>query len=459
MSVLLETTLGDIVVDLFYEERVEACQNFLKLCKMKYYNLNQIFTIQKDFIAQTGDPTNTGNGGDSVYSFVLDKKCRYFPDNSMIKMDHRHKGTVSFVNCGQDMFGSQFLFTLDDNLDYLDGKHLVFGQVAEGLEILDILNEEHTNDNHEPLKDIRISHTIILNDPFADPPNLPIPSRSPSPSNELIELSDKICLDQDVEEDENCTEEERQKKNEERELRANAQVLEMIGDLRDIDEKPPDNVLFVCKLNPVTTDSDLEVIFSRFGEIKCCEIIRERRTGKSLQYAFVEFETAEQCEAAYLKMDNVLIDDRRIHVDFSQSVAKTHVWKKKEDEEEEKKKKDKENREKDKDRKRRRSRSPARRSRSPTRRSRTRSPPRHRRRPSPRTRSPPRGTRARSPVQNSRTRSPTRRSRTRSPPRHGRGLQSRTARSPPRQRRRRRSSSSERSRFSRDNYHNRHNRR
>ena len=53
-----------------------------------------------------------------------------------------------------------------------------------------------------------------------------------------------------------------------------------------------------------------------------CEIIRDQYTGSSLQYGFVEFEKKEDCEAAYLKMDNVLIDDRRIHVDFSQSVSK-----------------------------------------------------------------------------------------------------------------------------------------
>ena len=46
------------------------------------------------------------------------------------------------------------------------------------------------------------------------------------------------------------------------------------------------------------------------------------QTKESLQYAFVEFEEAEHCENAYFKMDNVLIDDRRIHVDFSQSVSK-----------------------------------------------------------------------------------------------------------------------------------------
>ena len=63
-----------------------------------------------------------------------------------------------------------------------------------------------------------------------------------------------------------------------------------------------------------------------FYFINSCEVIRDHKTGDSLQYAFVEFEDKEACEKAYFKMDNVLIDDRRIHVDFSQSVSK-FKWK------------------------------------------------------------------------------------------------------------------------------------
>jgi peptidyl-prolyl cis-trans isomerase-like 4 len=54
----------------------------------------------------------------------------------------------------------------------------------------------------------------------------------------------------------------------EKEARAQATILEMIGDLPEADVAPPENVLFVCKLNPVTTDDDLEIIFSRFGKVK-----------------------------------------------------------------------------------------------------------------------------------------------------------------------------------------------
>jgi peptidyl-prolyl cis-trans isomerase-like 4 len=51
-------------------------------------------------------------------------------------------------------------------------------------------------------------------------------------------------------------------------------VLEMIGDLPEADAAPPPNMLFVCKLNPVTSEEDLEIIFSRFGNVTSCDLIR-----------------------------------------------------------------------------------------------------------------------------------------------------------------------------------------
>lgn len=65
----------------------------------------------------------------------------------------------------------------------------------------------------------------------------------------------------------------------------------------------------------------MDLIFSRFGKILSCEVIRDKRTGDSLQYAFIEFEDQKSCEQAFFKMQDVLIDDHRIHVDFSQSVS------------------------------------------------------------------------------------------------------------------------------------------
>ena len=98
----------------------------------------------------------------------------------------------------------------------------------------------------------------------------------------------------------------------------------MIGDLPHADVEVPKNELFIAKLNKATEDADLELIFSRFGRIESCDIVRDWKTGDSLNFAFIAFEEEKSCVEAYKKMNNVLIDDSRIRVDFSQSVAK--IW-------------------------------------------------------------------------------------------------------------------------------------
>lgn len=65
--------------------------------------------------------------------------------------------------------GSQFFITLADNIDYLDGKHAVFGHVVEGLETLDALNDVFTDESGRPLKDVRIRHVVVLG---TIPPNV-----------------------------------------------------------------------------------------------------------------------------------------------------------------------------------------------------------------------------------------------------------------------------------------------
>lgn len=322
MSVIIETTLGDIVVDLFVEERPTCCLNFLKLCKMKYYNYTLFHSVQRNFVAQAGDPTGTGRGGESIYLYLYGEQAKFFSAKSQPKIKHVKAGTLSMVNDGNGLHGSQFLLTLGENLDSLDDNHTVFGEIAEGMDVLMKINEVFCDKDHRPYQDIRITHTVIIDDPLDDPKGLQYPDKSPEPSKEQLEGCFRIGADEDINPDADIDPEELREREEQKEANHQAQVLELIGDIPDKDVRPPDNVLFVCKLNSITTDEDLEIIFSRFGKIISCEIIRDFKTGDSLQYAFVEFETPDMCEKAYHKMDNVLIDDRRIHVDFSQSVSK-----------------------------------------------------------------------------------------------------------------------------------------
>ncbi|XP_017774106.1 PREDICTED: peptidyl-prolyl cis-trans isomerase-like 4 [Nicrophorus vespilloides] len=321
MAVVIETTLGDITVDLMLNERPQACLNFLKLCKMKYYNYNLFHTISRGFIGQTGDPTGSGRNGESIYGVLEGPMKKYFKSETTPRIKHTHMGLLSFVGNEEGMIGSQFFITLGSDLTYLDGKHCVFGEVMEGLDVLELLNETICDNNNRPYKDVRITHTVILEDPFSDLKKMCVPSRSPSPSAERLQ-GGRIAADEDIDDTDGKSAAEIHEILAEREAKARATILEMVGDLPDAEMAPPENVLFVCKLNPVTSDDDLEIIFSRFGKINTCEVIRDRKSGDSLQYAFVEFAEQKSCEDAYFKMDNVLIDDRRIHVDFSQSVSK-----------------------------------------------------------------------------------------------------------------------------------------
>ena len=317
MSVLLETSLGDIVIDLEVDSCPKTCENFLKLCKVYYYNLNAFFNgehgcycamdiklmlssppVSKDFLAQVGDPSATGTGGESIWSYIDSKSPRYFSPEVVPRLKHREKGTVSMAvapsidGLPKGGCASQFFITLSNGpVEYLDGKHAVFGHVVEGLDTLEKLNEVFVDQDGRPLKDVRIRHVEILDDPFPDPPGLKvpneIPTKPPDNSTRIAEDEDPLAT---------LPEEEAEAQRRINAARASALTLEMVGDLPFANVRPPENVLFVCKLNPVTRDEDLELIFSRFGTILSCQVIRDKKTGDSLQYAFIEFDKREDAE-------------------------------------------------------------------------------------------------------------------------------------------------------------------
>jgi peptidyl-prolyl cis-trans isomerase-like 4 len=329
MSVLLNTSAGDLVIDLFTESCPIACTNFLKLCQIKYYNNCLFYNVQQNFIAQTGDPTGTGKGGNSIYGILKGDHASYFKDEVVKNQKITKVGMVGMAHSGgkEDSNRSQFFITLrGEDMDQFEKNHTIFGEIAEGLDVLEKINALYCDEDGRPYQDVRILHTYVLDDPIDDPPGLQVPPASPErtfPEQERVKR--RIPYSEKIEDDaDGKTAEELDLSIRRKEAKSRAIVLEMTGDIPDAEVKPPDEVLFVCKLNPVTTDEDLELIFSRFGTIKSCEVIRDFKTGDSLNYAFVEFETAAACIEAYEKMNNVLIDDRRIKVDFSQSVSK--LW-------------------------------------------------------------------------------------------------------------------------------------
>ncbi|XP_037450717.1 peptidyl-prolyl cis-trans isomerase CYP59-like [Triticum dicoccoides] len=266
-SVLIITSVGDIDVDLHTDKCPLTTKNFLKLCKIKYYNGCLFYRVDRDFLAHTGDLTGTGTGGDTVYKLLHlhgGDQDRFSDGEIRPQLRHSKAGTVAMAGA------PRFYFTLRDGVDHLDDKHTVFGMVPEG----------------RPFMDIRIKHTYVLDDPFDDPPQLAehIPGNSPigKPHAEIAE--DRLDVPSD-------------------DALASVVIVSCDhcgGHIPGIE--PPDNVVCVCNLNPITQDEDLDTIFSRFGTMTSAEIIRDCKTGDSLCYAFIEFEAKEDCEHAYFKI-------------------------------------------------------------------------------------------------------------------------------------------------------------
>lgn len=337
MSVKVETNVGNFILNLFTEGAPKASFNFLKLCKINYYAYSIFLRCEANFLLQGGDPSNTGKGGESLWQLLTGNYSkRFFEDEIDIKKRrHEMRGTLSMAAAGKDKNASQFFVTLADNLDFLDGTCTIFGQLTssnfggeenvDNDEFFDYFNNElFCDESGRPFQDVFIIKTVVLSDPFPDPEGFDKLIIKESEPTESFLKAKRIGAHESLDDFKGKTEEEIEEELRESTAKSNALVLEIIGDLPSADVKPPENVLFVCKLNPITQSDDLKMIFSRFGPIASCEVIKDRDTGASLGYAFIEFEERSACEQAYLKMDNVLIDDKRVKVDFSQSVSKLH---------------------------------------------------------------------------------------------------------------------------------------
>jgi len=279
--------------------------------------------VKKNFVAQTGDPTGTGDDDGQSIDMLLGKRAlpssvEYSPTRL-----HNKKGLLSLSSTT----GSQWFLTLSDRpLDWLDEKHTIFGEVIEGLDVVDRINTVFVDDKARPLQDLYIRRTELLDsDPFPDElalksllekrPRSPV--AMPSYFATLmrgVDAADSL--------DGKQTDSELERKRQQDLARARALTLQLLGERQSADQRPDERTLFVCRLNPVTEAEDLKMIFSRFGKVERCDVPKDRETNRSLGYAFIQFATMAACEEAFVKMDNVLIDDRRIKVDFSQSVKR-----------------------------------------------------------------------------------------------------------------------------------------
>ena len=124
--VMLKTSKGDIVVELFENEAPNTVANFINLVEKGFYNGLSFHRVIKGFVAQAGDPKGDGSGGPG-YTIA----CECFKDNHRLHF----RGSLSMAHAGKDTGGSQFFLTFVPT-PHLDGKHTVFGRVIDGMDVL-----------------------------------------------------------------------------------------------------------------------------------------------------------------------------------------------------------------------------------------------------------------------------------------------------------------------------------
>ena len=145
----LETSLGNIVIELFTDTSPITVNNFVNLSNDGYYNDVIFHRVIKGFMIQGGDPSGTGHGDMGKYpGYDFEDEL----DNPM----NYEKGIVAMANRGPNTNGSQFFIMHEDYpLPY---QYTIFGKVLSGLDVVDAIGNVQTGENDKPNEDV-----VILN--------------------------------------------------------------------------------------------------------------------------------------------------------------------------------------------------------------------------------------------------------------------------------------------------------
>ncbi len=176
---IIQTNLGAIKLQLFDKQAPKTVKNFIELAKKQYYDGVIFHRIIPDFMIQGGDPTGSGAGGQSIYG-------ENFEDEFSSELFNL-QGALSMANAGPNTNGSQFFIVTNKNLPenmisqmqeagypseiveayknggtpWLDFRHTVFGQVIEGMDIVNTIEKVPTGSQDRPVDDVIIDSIEI----------------------------------------------------------------------------------------------------------------------------------------------------------------------------------------------------------------------------------------------------------------------------------------------------------
>jgi cyclophilin family peptidyl-prolyl cis-trans isomerase len=143
-----QTEKGSFRVRLFADKAPQTVNNFVSLARDGYFDGTTFHRVIGGFMAQGGDPTGTGTGGPGYT----------IPDEFHGDLRHDRPGILSMANAGPNTGGSQFFITFDAT-PWLDGKHAVFGEVVDGMDVVGSLRER--NPGRDPQSGDRIERVEI----------------------------------------------------------------------------------------------------------------------------------------------------------------------------------------------------------------------------------------------------------------------------------------------------------
>jgi len=155
-TVTLKTNVGDIKIKM-YDDMPVTAGNFIKLAKEGFYDGIIFHRVIEGFMIQGGCPNGTGMGGPG-----------YNIQDEFVKGHPNKRGTISMANTGRpNTGGSQFFINLVNN-NFLDwdnpqtpSKHPVFGEVVEGMEIVDKIGACSTDHNDRPRSAVKIEKAVV----------------------------------------------------------------------------------------------------------------------------------------------------------------------------------------------------------------------------------------------------------------------------------------------------------
>jgi peptidyl-prolyl cis-trans isomerase B (cyclophilin B) len=143
-TMTLTTNHGDIVLELFDDDAPKTVDNFRKLAEDGYYDGLIFHRVIPDFMIQGGCPEGTGTGGPG-YTFEDE-----FNDHKVVR------GALAMANAGPNTNGSQFFIVTTQAAPWLDGKHTVFGEVTDGMDVVDKIEQLPTDARDRPQDEARI---------------------------------------------------------------------------------------------------------------------------------------------------------------------------------------------------------------------------------------------------------------------------------------------------------------